>query len=192
MMNLKIRSKAQASFLFVVLLALFLSGCIPTSGNITAQPVSVPAIDKGNIENGRNLFLGRVHFKYSGPPCMGCHSVGNNGLLGGGAMGPNLTDVSARLNQTELISILSNFGPKISPVMEPIYTEHPLTVSEQADLIVFLNASSGEAETDKELIVVALSLAGFAAGVVLLGIIYRGRVRGVRAPLVRKAREQEA
>lgn len=40
--------------------------------------------------------MGYTHFEHEGPPCMGCHSVGENGLLGGGAMGPDLTNVSNR------------------------------------------------------------------------------------------------
>lgn len=121
---------------------------------------------------------------------MGCHNVGNNGLLGGGVMGPDLTDVSGAVNQTGLISVLSNFGPKISPVMQPIYTQHPLTVKEQADLISFLNASDKQVEVDKESIVVVLSLAGFVAAVIVLGVVYRGRLRGVRKALVNKAQEE--
>lgn len=89
-----------------------------------------------------------------------------------------------------MVSILSNFGPNLSPVMEPIYTEHPLTVSEQADLIAFLIASEGQTETDRELIVVGISLAGFVAGTVLLGIIYRGRMRGARRLLINKAQKE--
>jgi hypothetical protein len=119
---------------------------------------------------------------------MGCHSVGENGILGGGAMGPNLTNVSNKRSQDELASILSNSGPAISPVMEPIFTEHPLTKSEQADLISFLNASIGQPETDKEWLVIGISLIGFLAAVLVLGFVYRGRLRGVRKALVEKGR----
>lgn len=131
--------------------------------------------------------MGYVHFQNDGPPCMGCHSVGNNGLLGGGAMGPDLTDVFSRRSQTALASILSNYGPELSPVMVPIYTEHPMTVSEQADLMAFLTASSGQTETNKESIVVGISLAGSVAAALLIGFLYRGRMRGARRPLVEKA-----
>lgn len=60
----------------------------------TAQPVSAEMIANANVDNGRKLFMGYTHFEHEGPPCMGCHSVGENGLLGGGAMGPDLTNVS--------------------------------------------------------------------------------------------------
>jgi mono/diheme cytochrome c family protein len=190
MMNLNDQFKLRTFLLFVIPLVFLLSGCGSETPPRPAQPVSAPAIAAGDVENGRDLFMGYVHFQNGGPPCMGCHSVGNNGLLGGGAMGPDLTNVSTEMNQTSLVSILSNFGPNISPVMEPIYTEHPLTVSEQADLIAFLIASEGQTETDRELIVVGISMAGFVAGTVLLGIIYRGRMRGARRPLVNKAQKE--
>ena len=134
--------------------------------------------------------MGYTHFQYDGPPCMGCHSVGNNGLLGGGAMGPDLTDVSTRLSQDEIVSILTNSGLTFSPVMQPIFTEHPLTTTEQADLIAFLNASVGQPESNKEIWVFAISLAGFVAAVGALGFIYRGRLRSVRRALVNKAQKE--
>jgi hypothetical protein len=118
---------------------------------------------------------------------MGCHNVGQNGLLGGGAMGPDLTNVTTKRSPEELASILSNSGPTLSPIMQPIFTEHPLTESEQADLIAFLNASVGEPESNKEILVLGISLAGFVAAVALLGFIYRNRLRGVRRALIKKA-----
>jgi hypothetical protein len=71
--------------------------------------------------------------------------------------------------------------------MQPIYTDHPLTESEQADLIAFLNSSVGEPETDREWIVLGISVAGFVAATLVLGFVYRGRLRGVRRALVEKA-----
>ena len=121
---------------------------------------------------------------------MGCHSVGENGLLGGGAMGPNLTDVSSRRSNTALASILSNYGPELSPVMQPIYTAHPLTVDEQADLIAFLLSSKGQPESDKELMVIGISLFGSMAAALVIGFFYRGRMRGARRPLVNKAQKE--
>ncbi|MBV6465243.1 MAG: hypothetical protein PGMFKBFP_00517 [Anaerolineales bacterium] len=190
MKHLKVKIKAETPLLSAALLALFLFGCSPAPERKAAQPDPAPVAAEGHIENGRDLFMGYVHLQNGGPPCMGCHSVGDNGLLGGGAMGPNLTDVSTRLNQAELVSVLSNSGPKISPVMEPIYTEHPLTASEQADLIAFLNASVGQVEVDKEPMVVAVSLVGFVAIAAFLGFIYRNRLRSVRGALVKTAEKE--
>lgn len=174
-------------FLKLLLFMIPLSGCISAQKDVTAFPVSANAIAAGDIENGRKLFMGYAHFEHEGPPCMGCHSVGDNGLLGGGSMGPNLTGVSERLTQEEIAFLLANSGSEISPVMQPIYTTHPLTEAEQADLIAFMKASAGEPEIDKEWMVFVLSLGGFVAAVAFFGFIYRNRLRGVRKALVRDA-----
>lgn len=162
-------------------------GNFPTTGNTMRQSAAEQSAPAGNAERGRGLFMGNRHFKNEGPPCMGCHNVGQNGLLGGGAMGPDLTNVSTKRSHEEIASILSNSGATISPVMQPIFTEHPLTESEQDDLIAFLNASVGEPESNKEILVIGVSLAGFVGAVLLLGFVYRNRLRGVRKALVKKA-----
>lgn len=105
-------------------------------------------------------------------------------------MGPNLTDVTEKLSQDEIVSFLSNSGTKNSPVMKPIFTEHPLTESEQADLIAFMNASVGQPETDKEIIILGISLLGVAAVIGALGFIYRNRLHSIRRALVNQAQKE--
>ena len=177
------KSKGSKALFIIIFLTILLLGCAPAPGK-GAIPVSAKAIDAGDAENGRKLFMGYAHFENEGPPCMGCHSVGENGLLGGGNMGPDLTDVSNRLTQGEIVSIVANSGAQISPVMEPIYTTHPLTEVEQADLIVFMTVSADQPETDLEWLILAISLGGVAAAIVFFGFVYRNRLRGVRKELV--------
>ena len=121
---------------------------------------------------------------------MGCHSVGENGLLGGGAMGPDLTNVSTRRNDAEILGILSNTGTDISPVMQPIYVTDPLTAEEQADLLAFMKSSIGQPESDKELLVLGISIVGFFGAVGVLGFVYRNRLRSIRSALVNKAQKE--
>lgn len=189
MTNKKGKSKGSMTLFIVLLFAVVLSGCASAPAK-EAILVSAKAIEAGNEENGRKLFMGYAHFENEGPPCMGCHSVGNNGFLGGGSMGPNLTDISERLTLDEMAFLLANSGSEISPVMQPIYTTHPLTVREQADLIAFMISSEGQSETDKEMIVVGISLAGTVGAAMALGFLYRGRLRGVRRPLVNEAQKE--
>ncbi len=75
--------------------------------------------------------------------------------------------------------------------MKPIYAEHLLTESEQADLIAFLEASAGQPETNRELLVIGISLIGFFAAIGLIALVYRRRLRGVRKPLVNKANSEK-
>ena len=105
-------------------------------------------------------------------------------------MGPNLTDITEKRSQTEILGTLSNSGSVISPVMKPIYTDAPLTAQEQTDLLAFMETSIGQPEADRELWVLGISLAGAVFGAGVLGFIYRNRLRSVRRSLVEKAQAQ--
>lgn len=182
--------KKRANHWWMALLAVFLFGCNSAPEMKVVQPASAEAIANGNAENGRKLFMGYVHLEHEGPPCMGCHSVGENGLLGGGALGPNLTNISAERSDEEIIGVLSNTGSVISPVMLPIYETDPLTVQEQADLLAFMKASVGEPETDREFLVFGISLFGTLGAAFVLGFVYRNRLRSVRRVLVNEAQKE--
>jgi mono/diheme cytochrome c family protein len=169
------------SCLSALLIAFLLAGC----SSLTAeQPVAPEAILTEDVERGRDLFMGNAHFQNGGPPCMGCHNVGNNGLLGGGALGPDLTNVTIERNPSELTATLDGSATTLSPVMQPIYAEHPLTKEERADLIEFMAASAGQPVGDHELLLYGISIGGFLAVMGLIQFIFRHRLRGVRRPLV--------
>lgn len=157
------------------------------TGSALTQPVTVQDSPARSVTRGQKLFMGNLHFENGGPPCMGCHNIGSNGMLGGGALGPDLTNASTKRTQSELAAILSNSEAAKAPVMQPIYADHPLTVEEQADLLAFINASAGGPETNREGLVIGISLAGFLAAILLIEWIYHRRLRGVRKPMVRQA-----
>lgn len=180
----------QFPLALISFLVFLIFGCAPVSQQEPPQPASVQAIAEGNIENGQKLFMGYTHFENEGPPCMGCHSVGENGILGGGALGPDLTNVSTERSDTELASILSNYGWNNSPVMEPIYNQHPLTENEQADLIAFMKASVGQPETDRELEVLGISILATIGAAIAIGFVYRNRLRSIRATMVEEAEKE--
>ena len=179
-----IRKRARLS---IILLAFLLFGCATAPAVLPAAKGADQPAAVGDVEKGRALFMGYQHFQNNGPACMGCHSVGNNGLLGGGALGPDLTDVTTRRSADELAATLGSSAKTLSPVMLPIYSEESLTAAEQADLIAFFDASVGEPETNYELPLLAISTAGFLGVVLAIQIIYRKRLRGIRRPLVDKA-----
>jgi mono/diheme cytochrome c family protein len=183
--------KERIYLLVIVSLTFLLFGCGSTPEDVKpAETPSAEVIAGGDIENGRKLFMGYTHLEHEGPPCMGCHSVGENGLLGGGALGPNLTNISTERSDEEIIGVLSNTGSVISPVMKPIYETDPLTAQEQADLLAFMKASVGEPEADRELLVFGISIIGTVGVAIVLGFIYRNRLRSVRRALVNKAEKE--
>lgn len=182
--------KKQILIMFMTLLVSLLAGCVAAPEGEIAQPASTASIARGDVENGRKLFMGYVHFENEGPPCMGCHNIGAHGLLGGGALGPDLTNVSKERSYSEMASILSNFGYTSSPMMEPIYDEHPLTNKEQADLIAFMQSSVGEPAPDKEMLVLGISILATIATAIALGFVYRNRLRSVRRLMVKEAESE--
>ncbi len=190
MMNRSRKFKERIYLLVIASFTFLLFGCGAAPEEISIQPPSAEMIANGDVENGRKLFMGYAHLEHEGPPCMGCHSVGDNGFLGGGALGPNLTNISAERSDEEIIGVLSNTGSVISPVMRPIYETDPLTAQEQADLLAFMKASVGEPEAEKELLVFGISILGTIGVAIVFGFIYRNRLRSVRRALVNKAEKE--
>jgi mono/diheme cytochrome c family protein len=152
-------------------------------GGVVTQTTAV-ALPAGDPVRGKALFLGDVHLHNGGPPCMGCHSIDSAGVLGGGVMGPNLTQAFAKYGDAGLASALANIP---FPVMKPIYADHPLAPEEQADLRTYIQAAASQPQANRELLVLALSLAGWIAAMIAIGIIWRRRLRGAPRgrPLVR-------
>lgn len=139
----------------------------------------------GEADKGKSLFMGEDHFENDGPPCMGCHNIGSHGLLGGGVLGPDLSAAGSTYTEASLAAALANIP---WPTMKPIYAKHPLTDEEQANLRAFLIASAGQHETNREIWVFAISLAGLAGAVLVIGLLYRRRLKAVRRSLVDRNR----
>lgn len=151
----------------------------------TAVPAPDTSLAVGDPDRGEALFMGDLHFQNDGPPCMGCHNIDGAGALGGGTMGPDLTQAFATYGDAGLASVLDNIP---FPTMKPIYANHPLTPEEQADLRAYIQAAAGQPQVDRELLILALSLAGLIAAMIAIGIVWRRRLRGVRRIMVDQAR----
>ena len=138
----------------------------------------------GDPQRGEALFAGTVRLRNGGTPCLGCHSAGNTGLLGGGVMGPDLTRVVTSYDG----DLEADLAGMRWPTMAPIYDRHPLTAEEQADLLAFLQDLSGQQPVNREWAIYALSLAGLVMAFVAIGFIWRHRIRSVRRQMVDQAR----
>ncbi len=160
------------------------SGSAKANANGPLTPVAkLPAGDSGN---GRELFVGGVRLKNGGPPCMSCHSISGIGALGGGTLGPDLTGAYQKYGgDAGLASFLSNVP---TPTMSAVWTRQPLTPQEIADLTAFIK----EGAVQQRALSAIAKLAIMAAIVLILLIIiasiyWRGRLLGVRKPLVQRA-----
>ncbi len=152
-----------------------------------AQDAGATAIPAGNAESGRELFTGAKRFEAGGPPCMGCHSVGGIGALGGGALGPDLTRTAANYGGAEnFAKVLAKVPfPTMKPIFHPDEGRRPITMQEVADVSAFLyQASSTERPTQAIGTLLAISVSVAAALVVLGHLMWRNRANGVRKPMV--------
>ncbi len=146
-----------------------------------AQPAAAAAtVGVGDAAVGRQLFTGKRRFTAGGPPCMACHSVGGLGALGGGAVGPDLTQAYTKFGPEGLELLLSTIP---FPTMQPIFGQRALTEEERAHLIAFLEKSA--VQTRSPQIGQLISMGGLGA-LMLTGIshwAWRRRSRGVRKGL---------
>ena len=93
---------------------------------------------KVTLRLGKDLFTGVVRYQNGGPPCMACHSTGGIGALGGGQLGPDLTTVVARLGGVAGVDAFVAGTP--TPTMKAVWSKHPLTTEERANVVSFLAA----------------------------------------------------
>jgi len=61
-----------------------------------------------DIQSGRLLFFGGMHFAKGGASCSSCHSIRENGVSQGGSLGPDLTDVYPAYRDVALTSFLKH------------------------------------------------------------------------------------
>lgn len=103
-------------------------------GDQAASPPPAAATGTGDPAVGRLLFTGEMQLANGGPACISCHSVTDIGILGGGGLGPDLTQVYQRFGESGLASSLNTLP---FPTMMGPFKNHPLTTEEQADFLSF-------------------------------------------------------
>lgn len=102
----------------------------------TGAPLPTPAGGPvaGNAAAGEKIFTGQSRLTNGGTPCIGCHTVGGTGALGGGALGPDLSKVITRLGEPGLSAAITTIN---FPTMIGIFGKRPLTPQEVADLVAY-------------------------------------------------------
>lgn len=154
---------------------------IPQSGRLSREPVAQ------DIPAGRSLFIGQRKLGQGGPACIFCHSLAGAGYLGGGTLGPDLTQANLKYKDVELASILKAPG---FPTMSKVYVDHELSDEEVVQLFAYLRSTKGRLpeEARSALRYFLSSVAGVAAVMFMASFVWRGRLRGVRQQLRRRGR----
>lgn len=148
-------------------------------------PVSDRPLTAADEDEGRALFTGTTTLKAGGPACMGCHSVGSLSGLGGGHLGPDLTDVFGRLEGRKALSAW--LSAPATPTMGKVFGAHPLDSSEILPVVAFLKAAGEHHEPGARadgVNFLVLGLAGVACALVGVDLVWKRRFRAVRSPLV--------
>jgi len=149
------------------------------------QPAPVEAVPLGDPIVGKNLFTGVQRFEKGGPACMACHNIAGIGALGGGALGPDLTQAFQKYNgQRGLDSFLSSVPTQ---TMNAVWSSKPITIQERAALIAFLQEASAAQRSPQALEQLSLlALAGMVVFLAMAQVFWRSRLTEVRKPLVKR------
>ncbi|MBM3990519.1 MAG: c-type cytochrome [Planctomycetes bacterium] len=155
--------------------------------------ISDRALTEEDVRQGERLFLGRAAFASGAPPCISCHAVEGIAGLGGGRIGPDLTEVYARLEGRKALAAWLSAPP--SPVMQPVFSRQGLDSDEVLALVAYLKdaANSGAAQAAPNTLKLVLGgVLGALALLVLFDIVWRKRYRATRRPLVHLPRRRVA
>ena len=157
------------------------------SGAAPPAPTETMPFTPEQEAKGKAIFLGRQRLQAGGPSCISCHSVKSaGGPLGGGQLGPDLTLVYQRLNGRRALEAWLSNPP--SPTMKPIFSRHPLQPAEISALTAFFQQTSQQASAANASIyrlrLIVLGLGGAVIGLIILGLVWKRRIRGVRRALV--------
>ena len=139
------------------------------------------ALPQGNELWGEAFFTGRVTLENRGPACISCHSTSAISGLGGGTLGPDLTNVYERYGDAGLPTSLQNLP---FPTMQGVFDGKPLTDGEVADLYAyFVQINQASAQT-MDYVFVVFGLVGCGILILLSQLIWRKRLKAVRQPLL--------
>jgi mono/diheme cytochrome c family protein len=155
------------------------------SGTPSASAAPVAA---GDAARGRELFLGKQRLSNGAAACIACHQA--SGLpLAGGRLGPDLSAVHRKLGGDRGLASWLHSPP--TPLMGTIFRAAPLTDKEAADITAFLRTSTENASQLSETPlrrVQAIGLGGSLLAFVIAGVVWRGRLDGVRRHVTGKRR----
>lgn len=146
-------------------------------GQISPQS-AVP--EGGKPEDGKALFTGSISLSNGGPPCMSCHSTTGVGELGGGTLGPDLTNVYGRYGE----GLPATLEGLPFPTMQGVFGEKPLTDGEIADLYAYFVQTDQKTSEPISFNFVWLGVGGFLVFTLVGHLIWRKRLTGVRKPLL--------
>jgi len=138
--------------------------------------VLLPGISlAGQAESGRKLFTGEKSFKNGAPPCISCHNA-SDGVLGGGSLGPDLTEVMVDDSRSGLV-MAEWINDEGNPTMGQIFSRHEVTEEEVEDLKAFLTVQGSKGVKTSGAQFAGGGIVGFIGLMILITVLWSGRYR---------------
>jgi mono/diheme cytochrome c family protein len=155
------------------------------------SPIAGPLIKdrpftEADVVLGRRFFLGQQPLAGGGPPCVSCHTLRTVGSLGGGRLGPDLTNEFGRLGGRRGATAWLTSPP--TTTMQAVFSKHPLESEEILPLLAAIDDASRQEQPQSNTARVKFSgigLGGMLISLVLLQVMWRGRLRSVRRSVIR-------
>lgn len=147
--------------------------------------ISTAPFTDADRRRGREIFLGRQRLAEGGTSCISCHGIHDLTPLGGGQLGPDLTNVYERLKGRMAMSAWL-FAPG-TETMQPAFKNHPLSSDEIHALVAYFESTAAESPVNASVNRVAFLLIGLGGAtlwVFLFDVIWKRRFHAVRRPLV--------
>jgi mono/diheme cytochrome c family protein len=148
------------------------------------QISTAPFTDADRVR-GQDIFLGPHPLEAGGTACVSCHGMYDTPALGGGRLGPDLTNVYERLKGRAALSAwLMAPGTE---TMQPIFRNHPLSADEIHALVAYFESTAAERPANSSTDQVAFLLSGLVGavlGVFFLDALWKRRFQSVRRLLV--------
>src|SRR5262245_22688389 len=142
-----------------------------------------------DVATGREIFLGTRALKGTGTACISCHSAGAAGALGGGRLGPDLSDVYARLGGRKALGAWFVAPPTVT--MKSMFGRTLDADAEILPVVAFLKDTTDRHETPnvaaQRLTFVLLASAAAVVALFAFDFAWRRRFKSVRAALVTAA-----
>lgn len=164
--------------------------------------VAQPKPSAADVKSGKHLFEGSDRFENGAASCASCHAIGEVGPVGGGQLGPELDWVGVNWPAATIAAWLT-IPP--SPTMTPIFGKGSggeLTARERELLGAYITQAASKkvaattvqkkgatvARNDLNTGLLAAGVIGAVVLLMLMGLIWHGRLRSVRAKMVKDAR----
>lgn len=110
----------------------------PPTSVVPVAADQLTTVSADAIETGKQLFIGGIRLTNGGATCNSCHNVKKLGIISGGALAKDLTDIPTRMDYQGTKAFITGMLSGI-PAMQQSFGNKPLTEEEIANLAAFLS-----------------------------------------------------